>query len=224
MSVSVMTATTTPIRLWPASVDTSTPEPAPRRLRDDPPDAAVRLAALRALIDDHLDAVAAAADTVVASGLAGGESNSPAQPRAEPVGKPDAPLGHERTRRHSSHGHGHDHPHPHPHHHHSHHPLQTQLSAADTADARRFCDDACLRRYLRATTWDTDRAAAKLKDTLAWRYEYRPHEITPEEVRTEAVGGNNFVNGFDRYGRPVIYLIKRDKSENPELNRTTLEL
>ncbi|KAI9340681.1 CRAL-TRIO domain-containing protein [Zopfochytrium polystomum] len=92
------------------------------------------------------------------------------------------------------------------------------LSPADLAEARVFCSDPCLRRYLRATAWDVDKAAAKLRETLIWRADYRPHEITHDQVRSEALGGNTFVNGFDKQGRPIIYLIKRQKTENPDLN------
>lgn len=42
--------------------------------------------------------------------------------------------------------------------------------------AKIFCDDMCLLRYLRARSYDVDKAEAMLRDTLAWRevYLYAP--------------------------------------------------
>jgi hypothetical protein len=42
---------------------------------------------------------------------------------------------------------------------------------------------------------------------LNWRKEFKPHEIDPEEVKSEAMAGRQFFNGFDKRGRPILYLI-----------------
>jgi len=43
-------------------------------------------------------------------------------------------------------------------------------------------------------------------DTLNWRQTFAPALITSASVEPEAVTGKCYVNGFDRGGRPVLYL------------------
>ncbi|KAJ3328923.1 hypothetical protein HDU76_009021 [Blyttiomyces sp. JEL0837] len=100
----------------------------------------------------------------------------------------------------------------------------SNLSKSDSEEAIQFCDDACLRRYLRSRNWDLEKALVKLKETVVWRAEYRPHEIKPEDIAHEAMGGNNYVNGFDKHGRPIIYLKKRGKVGDPVNNVRLLVL
>ncbi|KAJ3034120.1 hypothetical protein HDV00_005441 [Rhizophlyctis rosea] len=88
----------------------------------------------------------------------------------------------------------------------------------EQAYAINWLTDACLRRYLVAHKWNVENAVKGLKDTVTWRKEYGVDSITPEEVRPESVTGCNYFNGFDKAGRPIIYLKKRAVSENPELN------
>ncbi|KAJ1559194.1 hypothetical protein HK405_011641, partial [Cladochytrium tenue] len=174
----VAASTSTPIRAWPAAV-AGAPLPIPPR-GNDPADAAVRLAALRARLE-------------------------PPQPHP-----------------HSHHGDDDTAEHPPPP---TSHPLPAHpavipadlLPPRDLEDARAYCDDACLRRFMRANAWDVNRAANKIRDTLLWRYEYRPHETTPDDLRSEAVRGDCFVNGFDLYGRPMCYVKQRNKPENVDL-------
>jgi hypothetical protein len=74
-------------------------------------------------------------------------------------------------------------------------------------DAAWLTDDKCLLRYLRATSWHVAKATDRIAGTLKWRHERRPHRIDPDYVRPESETGKLTLNGFDRYGRPVLYLI-----------------
>ncbi|RKP38395.1 CRAL-TRIO domain-containing protein, partial [Dimargaris cristalligena] len=87
--------------------------------------------------------------------------------------------------------------------------LVAQTPEADRAKHTAFCTSACLQRYLRAHKWQLDRAQTGLTKTLQWRSEYRPDEITPAEIESEAVRGKMYPNGYDLFGRSVIYMRQR---------------
>ncbi|CAI5523604.1 unnamed protein product [Closterium sp. Naga37s-1] len=73
--------------------------------------------------------------------------------------------------------------------------------------AKLFCTDACLRRYLRARSWNVSKAEKMLRDTLRWRHVYRPEEITWEDVAEEAATGKVYRTEFlDKQGRAVIVM------------------
>lgn len=69
-------------------------------------------------------------------------------------------------------------------------------------------------RYMRAAKWDLEDAKKRIEGTLKWRREYKPELIPPEEVRIESVTGKIVINGFDKDGRPIIYM--RPGLENTE--------
>lgn len=48
-----------------------------------------------------------------------------------------------------------------------------------------------------------------LINTLKWRREFKPEKIQPYHVQEEAKQGMNYLNGFDKEGRPVIYMRSR---------------
>lgn len=70
---------------------------------------------------------------------------------------------------------------------------------------RRWCNDACLLRYLRATKWKVGDAMMRLKETLVWRRKFKPDEIKPEDIADEAVTGKQFLCGFDKLGHPIVF-------------------
>jgi 4-nitrophenyl phosphatase len=86
---------------------------------------------------------------------------------------------------------------------------------------KEFCDEACLKRYLRATKWQVNDAFQRLKNTLKWRQEFQPELITPAQVQKEAESGKQFLNGFDKQGRPILYLVP--KRENTKASDTQLK-
>ncbi|KAJ2515359.1 hypothetical protein GGI11_003787 [Coemansia sp. RSA 2049] len=73
-------------------------------------------------------------------------------------------------------------------------------------DADKWLNAQNILIYVRANKGDRDKAVKGLRNTLEWRRTYRPHAITPESMQAEAATGKQYVNGYDRGGRPVIYM------------------
>ena len=70
-----------------------------------------------------------------------------------------------------------------------------------------WLDDACLLRYFRAAKHDMDNCTQRIARTLQWRREYQPDQITEDDIKEEAVTGKEFLKGFDKEGRPILYLV-----------------
>ena len=95
--------------------------------------------------------------------------------------------------------------------------LLTQATVEDptllnTSDLKRFVNDACLCRYLRARKWNLKKALKMLFATLKWRQKTRPERVTWKDVRNEASTGKQYVTGTDKEGRNV--LVMRPGREN----------
>jgi len=70
-----------------------------------------------------------------------------------------------------------------------------------------WADDACLCRYLRARDWKIKNSQKLIKESIEWRTNYRPFAVTCDDVRIEMENtGKLYRNGFDKHGRPVIYM------------------
>ncbi|XP_077249954.1 uncharacterized protein LOC143889576 [Tasmannia lanceolata] len=70
-----------------------------------------------------------------------------------------------------------------------------------------YCSDVSISRYLRARNWNVKKATKMLKETLKWRYEYKPEEIRWDEVSHEAETGKIYrTNYIDKYGRSVLVM------------------
>lgn len=61
-------------------------------------------------------------------------------------------------------------------------------------------------RYMRAAKWKMNDAQKRIKGTLEWRREFKPDLIPPDEVKVESETGKIVLNGFDKDGRPIIYM------------------
>lgn len=82
---------------------------------------------------------------------------------------------------------------------------------------RRWIEDPCTaRRYAQAVNWDEGHAKRRATDTLMWRREYKPDLIVPDSVKREGETGKHILSGFDKHGRPCLYL--RPGRENTEPN------
>ncbi|CAK9320657.1 unnamed protein product [Citrullus colocynthis] len=81
----------------------------------------------------------------------------------------------------------------------------------------KYCNDACLRRYLVARDWDLHKAKKMVEDSLKWRATNKPEEIRWHKVAHEGETGKCFrANFYDRFGRTV--LISRPGMQNTILN------
>ncbi|WOL10939.1 hypothetical protein Cni_G19699 [Canna indica] len=70
-----------------------------------------------------------------------------------------------------------------------------------------FCNGVCLRRYLRARNWSTDKSKKMLEETLKWRATYKPEEICWHEVDVEGETGKVYrANFHDHDGRTILVL------------------
>ncbi|PPQ78031.1 hypothetical protein CVT25_015575 [Psilocybe cyanescens] len=69
-------------------------------------------------------------------------------------------------------------------------------------------------RYMRSAKWNLPDAKKRILATLEWRREFKPDLIRPDEVKIESETGKILINGFDKDGRPIIYM--RPGRENTE--------
>ncbi|KAH9928717.1 CRAL-TRIO domain-containing protein [Fomitopsis serialis] len=78
----------------------------------------------------------------------------------------------------------------------------------------------CIHRYCRAVKWVSAKSAIKrLEETLIWRREYGVYDmITADHVEPEALTGKMIIFGYDKDGRPALYLrpSKQNTEENPK--------
>ncbi|KAF7076325.1 hypothetical protein CFC21_080992 [Triticum aestivum] len=97
--------------------------------------------------------------------------------------------------------------------------LRAVVEAQDPAAKEE--DDFMLRRFLRARDHNISKASAMFLKYLAWKRAAQPRgSITEADVRGELVQDKLYVQGFDKTGRPMIYLFgnrhfaaKRDLEE-----------
>uniref|UniRef100_A0A0A9E1N0 CRAL-TRIO domain-containing protein n=1 Tax=Arundo donax TaxID=35708 RepID=A0A0A9E1N0_ARUDO len=82
-------------------------------------------------------------------------------------------------------------------------------------------DDLMLRRFLRARDHNIGKASAMLLKYLKWKPAAKPNGfISEEEVANELAQDKTFLKGFDKLGRPMVYVLgarhspsKRDLDE-----------
>ncbi|KAF0906175.1 hypothetical protein E2562_009197 [Oryza meyeriana var. granulata] len=69
-------------------------------------------------------------------------------------------------------------------------------------------DDYQLRRFLRARDHNVGKASAMVLKYLQWKRELKPggRAITDDEVRGELAQEKLYMQGYDRQGRPLVYL------------------
>nr|BAJ96985.1 predicted protein [Hordeum vulgare subsp. vulgare] len=71
----------------------------------------------------------------------------------------------------------------------------------------KYCDEACLIRYLEARNWNVDKSRKMLEESLKWRAAKRPEDICWPDVSVEAETGKMYRSTFtDRGGRTVVVL------------------
>jgi len=92
----------------------------------------------------------------------------------------------------------------------------------------RETEDSFLLRFLRASQWDIQQAVPLYIESHKWRKEFQgigAENITADMVRNQIRQGKTFVHGFDKVGRPVVYVRARlhDKNDpRDEMERFTV--
>lgn len=77
---------------------------------------------------------------------------------------------------------------------------------AEDDDERKWCNDMCLLRYLRARDYNVSKSEKMLEATLKWRRETAADTYTFEDVEPIARTGCVYMNGFDKFGRPILMM------------------
>lgn len=73
----------------------------------------------------------------------------------------------------------------------------------------------CLLRYLRATKWALPAAITRLKSTLIWRREFNTDGLTADFISDENEKGKQVQLGYDKEGRPCLYLLPQNQNTKP---------
>lgn len=92
--------------------------------------------------------------------------------------------------------------------------LRSELGAVDlrlSSTEQRWCDDACLLRFLRARNLRVSSALRQLREAIAWRREFGVERLMAVRselagVKRQSVTGKMYVHGRDRLGRPAMVM------------------
>mmetsp|Transcript_6307 Transcript_6307/g.11240 ORF Transcript_6307/g.11240 Transcript_6307/m.11240 type:complete len:281 (-) Transcript_6307:1832-2674(-) len=74
---------------------------------------------------------------------------------------------------------------------------------------KKWLDDACLHRYLRARDFKLDKAFSMLNASIKWRRDYGVVDIMLGDltkIEQESESGKLYMNGLDKLGRPLLYM------------------
>jgi hypothetical protein len=97
--------------------------------------------------------------------------------------------------------------------------LPTTKAETETApisdDERLWLTRECLLRYLRATKWAMPPAIQRLRATLIWRREFGTDTFTADYISEENAKGKQVQLGFDKEGRPCLYLLPQNQNTKP---------
>jgi hypothetical protein len=96
--------------------------------------------------------------------------------------------------------------------------LEKQLREENLLPAMKYPDSLVLerenlKRYLRGLEWNVEKAKHRVKKTLEWYKTFQPHLISARHIEKHFKQGKNYHNGFDKQGRPVVYM--RVRSDPP---------
>ncbi|KAF2825760.1 CRAL/TRIO domain-containing protein [Ophiobolus disseminans] len=97
--------------------------------------------------------------------------------------------------------------------------LPTTKAGTETAtlsdDERLWLTRECLLRYLRATKWNLQQAITRLRATAVWRREFGTDTFTADYISEENAKGKQVQLGFDKEGRPCLYLLPQNQNTKP---------
>jgi len=93
--------------------------------------------------------------------------------------------------------------------------LRKQLGEPSSVAIQGFLSDATILRFLRARSWNVQKASKMLKAAVKWRAAYKPEMISWEDIAHEAETGKIYRADYkDKLGRTVLVL-------RPGLENTT---
>mmetsp|Transcript_33152 Transcript_33152/g.98674 ORF Transcript_33152/g.98674 Transcript_33152/m.98674 type:complete len:293 (-) Transcript_33152:239-1117(-) len=73
-----------------------------------------------------------------------------------------------------------------------------------------FCREHTYVRYMRARSWNLQKATKMLLETLKWRLEYKPHLIRWDDIKGETKSGKHYIYHVkDNFGRPIVMMRPR---------------
>lgn len=70
----------------------------------------------------------------------------------------------------------------------------------------------CLLRYLRATKWNLAQSSTRLRATAVWRREFGTEKLSASYISPENEKGKQVQLGFDKAGRPCLYLLPQNQN------------
>ncbi|XP_042444766.1 uncharacterized protein LOC122029723 [Zingiber officinale] len=89
-----------------------------------------------------------------------------------------------------------------------------------TVKQEKFCNDACVERFLKAKGDNAKKAAKQLRAVLCWRESVGTDHLIADEFSEELAGGFAYVAGHDGEARPVV--VFRIKQEYPKTHSQKL--
>ncbi|KAF1922865.1 CRAL/TRIO domain-containing protein [Didymella exigua CBS 183.55] len=89
-----------------------------------------------------------------------------------------------------------------------------ELTPLDDGE-RMWLTRECLLRYLRATKWNPTQAATRLGATAVWRREFGTEKLSAAYISPENEKGKQVQLGFDKAGRPCLYLLPQNQNTKP---------
>lgn len=84
-----------------------------------------------------------------------------------------------------------------------------------TTPEKAFLTRESLLRYLRATKWSVPHTLTRLRDTLIWRREYNTDSLSFSYISNENETGKQVIFGYDKEGRPCLYLLPKNQNTQP---------
>jgi len=72
-------------------------------------------------------------------------------------------------------------------------------------------------RYLRARQFNVHKASKMLKETLKWREQYKPEDITWDTIQSEAALKKvTILDQPDNEGRPIVFMRPRNEKQSSD--------
>ena len=84
--------------------------------------------------------------------------------------------------------------------------IVSQNSGRSDSISKFLSEEDLYYRYLKARNWNLKKATDMLQETIKWRSEFKPEQITKEEISPILETGIQYLNGHDREYSPIVYI------------------